>query len=131
MRIEIIKDQVEDGEDYTKEVTVYAIVSRRGEIPESRVKTVSMDVTDLDIIEVYLHDNAVGRITITYKPDPAETINGVDIFYSPELDWEGQLEFTVYGEDTCLDTINLGYIDNLELLKVLTTMEGATRIEVE
>jgi hypothetical protein len=130
MKIEIIKNQVEDGEDYTKEVTVEQKEPRRGVRPVSNTEFVSMDVTDLDIIESYLHDKLVGRITITYKPEAAETINGVDIFYSPELDWEGQLEFTVYGEDSCLDTINLGYIDNQSLLQALATMDGATSINV-
>lgn len=132
MHIEIIKDQVEEGENYTKEVTVFSVVPNRGVVPKSKTETVSMDVTDLDIIESYLHDKAVVSLLIEYKPEAAETIDGVDIFYSPDLDWEVQLEFTVYGEDDReLGTVNLGYIDNLALVQVLATMEGATRIVVE
>lgn len=132
MRIEINKDQVTEGEKYTKEVTVYIKESRRGVAPMSSTETVSMDVTDLDIIEDYMHDKSLSRIFITYKPVAAETINGVDIFYYPTLDWGSKLEFTVYGADgEQLHFIDLGYIDNLALLQVLTTMDGATSIVVD
>ena len=132
MKIEIDKSQVEQDVPFNKEVTVYVVEYRPGVIPESSTHIFTDDELDIDIIGNYLGDKNVGAITITYKPEPAETLNGVDIFYSPEIDWEGQLEFRIYTTDkTLLESVNLGYLDNLALVQVLTTLDGAVSIEVE
>jgi hypothetical protein len=133
MKIEIIKDQVEEDETYYKEVTVYGKQKgRRGMIPDSIVTTASSDDLNIDIISEYLEDDGVDRIVILYKPEAAETINGVDIFYSPIINWDSELEFTVYGEgEEHLHFIDFGDIDNLALLQVLATIQGAVCIKVE
>ncbi len=129
MKITINKDQVQDGESYTKEVTITTLVYNTHTLLTTDTR--EEGDLDIDIIAHYLTDPSVQSLVITYKPEPAETIDGVDIFYSPDIDWESQLDFSIYNsEDSLIDTVRIGYVDNLALLQVLTTMSDAVRIEV-
>jgi hypothetical protein len=132
MKIEIINDEVEFDDNFFKEVTVYGKELTPFTLPSSSTSKATSEDLDIDIISQYLGNSAIASLTITYKPESAETINGVDVFYSPDIDWDSNLEFTVYGEDDeQLYFIDFGCLDNLALLQVLATMQYATRIEVE
>jgi hypothetical protein len=132
MKIEIIKDEVEFDDNFFKEVTVYGKELNPFILPSSSTSKATSEDLDIDIISQYLGNSGIARLTITYKPESAETINGVDIFYSPLMDWDSNLEFTVYGEDEePLHFIDFGDIDNQALLQVLATIQGAVCIKVE
>lgn len=133
MKIEIDKNGVNPETDsFTKEVKVQGTPLSRGQIPATETTSFNESVSNLEIIEGYISSNDVSRILITYKPEAQETINGVDVFYDSDLDFEGQLDFTVYGEDDDeLQFVDFGYVDNKALLDVLTTIEGAVRIVIE
>jgi hypothetical protein len=133
MKIEINRNSVEEYDSHYKEVTVYGERKLFGTIPESYTRKFIAGESTIDIISEYLKitDGSVAHIVITYKPEVAETINGVSIFYRSGIDWGADLTFNIFEGDNFMVCILVPGVSSLCLLTTLATMEGATRIEVE
>jgi hypothetical protein len=133
MKIEISRDNVEEGEPFYKELTVYGNKRQgRGSRVDSCVKKFTSNDLDLYILSPYISstDGSISAAVIIYRPEAAETINGVDIFYKPDIDWEEELSFNIYDGNVFIECIFMPRLKSLVVLKALATMEGITRIEV-
>jgi hypothetical protein len=132
MKIEIIRDNVEDDEPHYIEATVYGMRKLLGSLPDCYTEKFIEGESASEIISQYLEvtDGSISHIVIRYKPEVAETINGVAIFYHSEIDWGADLTFNIFEGDNFMVCILIPGVSSLCLLTTLATMRGATRIEV-